>query len=54
MYLHKTNCFFHVESRAVDTGSFSVSHSQVLEIIEDPEQLHYRFDKRDMFVAVVV
>lgn len=54
MYLHKTSCFCHVESRAVDTGSALVSHSQELEINEDPEQLHIRFDERGMFVAVVV
>ena len=33
--------------------AFSVSHSQLPEINEDPEQLHSRHEMRAMFVAVV-
>ena len=33
--------------------AFSVSHSQLPEINEDPEQLHSRYEMRGMFVAVV-
>ena len=30
-----------------------ISHSQILEINEDPEQLHCRYEVRDMVVAMV-
>ena len=53
MYRHKTNRFFHVESRAADTGRILVFHSHILEISEDPEQLQYRYEMRDRLVAVV-
>ena len=47
MYRHKTNRFFHVRSRAADTGrpfSSRLPQPYMLEINEDPEQLQNRYE----------